>query len=232
MKELIPKDNYGIFADNHDVARVDSLYVAKYFEKRHDNVIRDIDNLDCSEEFRLLNFEGSSYKNEQGKKQPCYYMTRDGFVFLAMGYRGKKAARFKELYIRRFNEMESMISTLITARNDFSELTESIKFINPDAKAHTYSNECNMLNRIITGYSAKDFRERNGIQKGESIRPYMDKYQLKLLEVLQKVDIGLLYSGLSYQERKNKLEEYTERYYAKEKACIPVAAGTHALINM
>ncbi|MGN0585143.1 MAG: Rha family transcriptional regulator [Ruminococcus sp.] len=87
------------FADNHDTARVDSLYVAKYFEKRHDNVIRDIENLDCSEEFRHLNFEETSYKDEQGKKRPCYYMTRDGFVFLAMGYRGKKAARFKELYI-------------------------------------------------------------------------------------------------------------------------------------
>lgn len=229
MKELIPKDNYGVFADSHDVARVDSLYVAKYFEKEHKNVLADIRNLDCSSEFSQLNFQPSTYKDDRGKKQPCYYMTRDGFVFLAMGYRGKKAARFKELYIRRFNEMESMISTLITARNDFSELTESIKFIKPDAKAHTYSNECNMLNRIITGYSAKDFRERNGIQKGESIRPYMDKHQLKLLEALQKIDIGLLYSGLSYQERKNKLEEYSERYYAKEKACIPVAAGTHAL---
>lgn len=229
MKELIPKDNYGVFADSHDIARVDSLYVAKYFEKEHKNVLADIRNLDCSIEFSQLNFQPSTYKDDRGKKQPCYYMTRDGFVFLAMGYRGKKAARFKELYIRRFNEMESMISTLITARNDFSELTESIKFIKPDAKAHTYSNECNMLNRIITGYSAKDFRERNGIQKGESIRPYMDKHQLKLLEVLQKVDIGLLYSGLSYQERKNKLEEYAERYYAKEKACIPVGAGTHAI---
>lgn len=229
MKELIPKDNYGVFADSHDIARVDSLYVAKYFEKEHKNVLADIRNLDCSIEFSQLNFQPSTYKDDRGKKQPCYYMTRDGFVFLAMGYRGKKAARFKELYIRRFNEMESMISTLITARNDFSELTESIKFIKPDAKAHTYSNECNMLNRIITGYSAKDFRERNGIQKGESIRPYMDKHQLKLLEALQKIDIGLLYSGLSYQERKNKLEEYAERYYAKEKACIPVGAGTHAI---
>lgn len=229
MKELIPKDNYGVFADSHDIARVDSLYVAKYFEKEHKNVLADIRNLDCSIEFSQLNFQPSTYKDDRGKKQPCYYMTRDGFVFLAMGYRGKKAARFKELYIRRFNEMESMISTLITARNDFSELTESIKFIKPDAKAHTYSNECNMLNRIITGYSAKDFRERNGIQKGESIRPYMDKHQLKLLEALQKIDIGLLYSSLSYQERKNKLEEYAERYYAKEKACIPVGAGTHAI---
>jgi len=33
MKELIPKDEYGVFADTHNVARVDSLYEAKFFEK-------------------------------------------------------------------------------------------------------------------------------------------------------------------------------------------------------
>lgn len=71
MKELIPKDTYGVFADMHETARVDSLFVAKFFEKEHKNVIRDIRELDCSEEFRLLNFEQSSYKNEQGKRQPC-----------------------------------------------------------------------------------------------------------------------------------------------------------------
>lgn len=31
MKELIPKDTYGVFADMHDTARVDSLFVAKFF---------------------------------------------------------------------------------------------------------------------------------------------------------------------------------------------------------
>ena len=35
LKELIPKDEYGIFADTHDIARVDSLYVADFFEKEH-----------------------------------------------------------------------------------------------------------------------------------------------------------------------------------------------------
>jgi Rha family phage regulatory protein len=39
-------------------------------------------------------------------------MTRDGFAFLVMGYRGKKTARFKEDYIRRFNQMESFIKPL------------------------------------------------------------------------------------------------------------------------
>ena len=46
MKELIPKDEYGIFADTHDTARVDSLFVAQAFEKRHDNVLKDIRELD------------------------------------------------------------------------------------------------------------------------------------------------------------------------------------------
>ncbi|MCM1225164.1 MAG: Rha family transcriptional regulator, partial [Lachnospiraceae bacterium] len=115
MKEIIPRDEFGVFADGKDTARVDSLSVARFFEKEHKNVLRDIEKLDCSNEFRLLNFELSSYRNEQNKKQPCYCMTRDGFVFLVMGYRGKKAAYYKELYIKKFNAMEGFISTIVSA---------------------------------------------------------------------------------------------------------------------
>ena len=60
MKELIGKDEIGMFVDNHDVALVDSRYVARCFEKRHDDVLKSIRNLDCSEEFRLRNFAESS----------------------------------------------------------------------------------------------------------------------------------------------------------------------------
>ena len=42
MRELIPKDQYGVFADTKDTARVDSLFVAEFFEKEHKNVLRDI----------------------------------------------------------------------------------------------------------------------------------------------------------------------------------------------
>nr|DAP35701.1 MAG TPA: regulatory protein [Caudoviricetes sp.] len=165
MKEIIPKDDYGVFVDGHDVALVDSRYVAQYFEKEHRSVLRDIRELDCSEEFRLHNFVQSSYKNDQGKKQPCYYMTRDGFVFLAMGYRGKKAAKFKELYIRRFNEMERFIRTLVLTRKEFPLLTENIKLLHDHPKPYHFSNECDMINRIVTGMSAKQFRQANGIEK-------------------------------------------------------------------
>lgn len=208
MKEIIPKDDYGVFVDGHDVALVDSRYVAQYFEKEHKNVVRDIRELDCSEEFSRLNFEPSTYKDDRGKKQPCYYMTRDGFVFLAMGYRGKKAAKFKELYIRRFNEMERFIRTLVLTRKEFPLLTENIKLLHDHPKPYHFSNECDMINRIVIGMSAKQFRQANSIEKGKSIRPYLSDAQIQMMETLQKVDVGLLVSVPDFEQRKRYLEWY------------------------
>lgn len=84
-----------------------SNQVAEHFGKRHDTVLRAIRNLEYSADFRLRNFAESSYINEQGKKQPCFRMTRDGFAFLAMGFTGKEAAQWKEAYINAFNKMEA-----------------------------------------------------------------------------------------------------------------------------
>ena len=211
MQTLIPMDDYGVFVDKRDTARVDSRILAHFFEKRHDHVIRDIRELDCSEEFRLSNFGESTYINEQGHKQPCYVMTRDGFVFLAMGYRGKKAAQFKELYIRRFNEMEAFIKTLVSARQEFPLLTENIRLLKDDPKPYHFSNECDMLNRIAIGMTAKQFRILHGIEKKTSIRPYLTQEQIDLLEILQKVDIGLLVSVPDFHERKRYLEWYAAK---------------------
>ena len=86
-----------------------SIMVAEKFGKRHDNILRDIENLECSQVFRELNFEESSYTNTQNKVFPMYEMTRDGFTFLAMGFTGSEAAKWKEAYINAFNAMESKL---------------------------------------------------------------------------------------------------------------------------
>ena len=51
----------------------------------------------------------SSYLTMVAKKLPMYYITRDGFMFLVMGFTGKTAAKWKEAYIKAFNEMEAKI---------------------------------------------------------------------------------------------------------------------------
>ena len=216
MKELIPMDDYGVFADTSDTARANSLIVAQMFEKEHKDVLKSIRNLDCSEEFRLRNFAPSSYINEQGKRQPCINMTRDGFTFLVMGYRGKKAARFKEAYIRRFNEMESFIRTLVATRQDFPELAENIKLLHDSPRPYHFSNECDMINRLVTGMTAKQFRETHGLKKGETIRPHLTDDQIWLMNALQKADIGLLISTPIYEERKRRLEWYKAKLLERQ----------------
>jgi len=217
LKELIPRDEYGIFADIHDTARVDSRSVAALFEKNHKEVLRDIRNLTNSEsglsdEFRRRNFALSSYITSQNKKQPCYYLTRDGFTMLAMGYTGEKAMRFKELYIKRFNEMEALIKQLVAARQEFPMLTEMIRTVHDNPKPYHYSNECDMINRLVIGMSAKKFRESHGIEKGRSIRPYLTEEQIRLIDELQIVDVGLLMSVPKLDDRKRLLEQHLEQH--------------------
>lgn len=216
MNTLIPMDEYGVLVDKHDTPRVDSRYVAQFFEKQHKHVLRDIAKLTepksgLSEEFRKTNFTLSSYADSTGRKLRCYLLTRDGFTLLAMGYTGQKAMQFKELYIRRFNEMEAFIKTLVSARQEFPLLTENIRLLNDDPKPYHFSNECDMLNRIVLGMTAKQFRVMHEIEKKTSIRPYLTQEQIDLLETLQKVDIGLLVSVPDYHERKRYLEWYAAK---------------------
>lgn len=217
MKELIQKNEYGLFADKKGIARVDSLYVAEFFDKNHKEVLRDIRNIAApnsglSKDFAELNFAPGSYKDKRNQKRPCYYLTRDGFTMLVMGYTGKKALRFKELYIRRFNEMEELIKILVKARTEFPLLTENIKLLHESPKPYHFSNECDLINRIVIGKSAKQFKLENGIEKGKSIRPYLSKDKIELIELLQKVDVGLLVAFPNYEDRKRHLEWYKQKW--------------------
>lgn len=92
-------------------AVVSSRDISRVFEKRHDNVLRDIKNIiDSDAEWDLLNFEEMSYSDSYGRNQTEYAITRDGFTLLVMGYTGEKAMGFKKAYIAAFNEMERKLT--------------------------------------------------------------------------------------------------------------------------
>lgn len=93
----------------HDRITTSSMIVAEIFEKEHRNVLRSIQDLECSPEFRELNFELSSYKTLQNKSLPMYFITKDGFMMLAMGFTGEKATKFREKFIAAFNKMEKAL---------------------------------------------------------------------------------------------------------------------------
>ncbi|MGZ4957205.1 MAG: Rha family transcriptional regulator [Methylobacter sp.] len=73
----------------HGQIKTTSIKVAEHFGKRHDNVIRAIESLECSAEFHALNFEEMEIDIEIGlgktRKSTAYKITKDGFVFLITG---------------------------------------------------------------------------------------------------------------------------------------------------
>lgn len=88
-----------------------SILVAEKFERNHRDILRAIKKLDCSPDFTERNFTLSEYEDITGRKLPMYRMTKDGFIFLVMGFTGSKAAKFKEDYINAFNEMHDYINS-------------------------------------------------------------------------------------------------------------------------
>lgn len=110
-----------------------SRKVAEVFGKEHKHVIRDIRDLECSIEFTRSNFGPNKIKvlNGSGEETESYDITRDGLVFLVMGYRGAKAAQMKEAYIAAFNEMERQL-TQGTNQIDTAEEFDQRLVDNPD----------------------------------------------------------------------------------------------------
>ena len=117
----------------HGQPMTTSLKVAEVFGKLHKNVLRKLETLECSPEFRQLNFEQASQTVQQPNGGTAEYkiwnMTKNGFIFLAMGFIGKMAAQFKERYIGAFDWMAEQLS---------QQILQGIRIPTPNGGDNTY----------------------------------------------------------------------------------------------
>lgn len=146
--------------------------VADVFGKEHRNVLATIGGLLKNQQTQHM-FMKSTYVNEQnGQSYPMYYMNRDGFTLLAMGFTGKKALQFKISYINAFNSMETQIKTGYVIPGSYAEAlklaasqAEQIEDMKPkalfaDAVATSHTS-------ILIGDLAKLIRQ-NGVDIGQN----------------------------------------------------------------
>ena len=110
---LLPSEHFSPSVSLHSGRpATTSLEVAKFFGKRHDHVVRSIQDLisNTPKLFSAPNFGAAEYSDEQGKPRPMLILYRDGFMLLVMGYTGKKALAMKLAYIEAFNRMEEELA--------------------------------------------------------------------------------------------------------------------------
>ena len=185
------------------VAMTDSLKVAEVFGKRHDNVLKKIN---CSKQFNALHFKAVKYTDEKGEKRPKVLMTQDGFTFLVMGFTGKKAAEFKEAYIKQFNEMREWISKREHLSTNQHILNDAIQ-MRFDGEHFAYSRENNLVYIVALGTTRKKWLADNLYPNDVEIRECLNAKQLQLVELLTIENAVFIKLGMNYTDRKSRLLE-------------------------
>lgn len=185
-----------------------SLDVAETFGKEHKNVLRDIRELGCSEEFNRLNLEPISYTDTMNRKQDAVAMTRDGFTLLVMGYNGELAMKFKEGYIKQFNAMEAALRGKLIEREKGiavrQALTKALQQSNEDNRmhGHAYSTYTNCIYKVLFGIDAARLREKFGIKKSDNLRDCFSQEELRAVQSMECLVSGLVDCGWEYSRVK------------------------------
>ena len=98
------------------ISVIDSREVAEIIDKKHYNLLRDIENYMrvllnskmSSDKF----FIESNYTDASGKKNKCYLLTKQGCEMVANKMTGEKGILFTAKYVQAFNQMEQAIKEL------------------------------------------------------------------------------------------------------------------------
>lgn len=206
--------------NKEEVLTTTSRQVAEVFEKRHSDVLRDIECLSCSKEFTERNFALSAYKDESGKSNKEYVLTKDGFVMLAMGYSGTKAMAFKEKYIQAFNEMEKELRKIYKERQLWETerakgimirhiLTDTIKMKVAESpnKRFAYPNYTKLIYKALFGKPFNELKQEYSVKPKESIRDYLTSEQLKEVESMEMLVSSLINCGWGYEQIKEFIDQ-------------------------
>lgn len=197
--------------NKREVNVVSSLDVAETFGKEHYHVLEDIREI--QEKISTPEFSGLFYEEEyiasNGKKNPMYFMNRDGVTILVMGYTGEKAMQFKLAYIKQFNAMEELLKGKlierekgIVVRQAFAKaLKESGE--NERMHNHAYSTYTDLIYKAVFDKNARQLREEYGISKQDNLRDLLSQEELAKVKSVEMVVSGLVDCGWGYDDVKN-----------------------------
>lgn len=198
-------EELGIFEKNTD-AWVSTRAISRLFGKEHKDIlaiIREQIIPNITEEFSRRNFPPSKSKDSRGKMQPEFLLNRKSFAMVVMGFTGKKAMAFKEAYIEAFEAMCTVIDTRQISKAGYKEMTAAIKRTFTDQRA--YAIEADMINQIVLGMKASDFREVHSIENGNT-RDGVVFDKLAALDRAQRLNAQLITAGVPFATRQSIIE--------------------------
>lgn len=190
-----------------------SREIAELTGKRHDNVMADIRNMLNELEKDPLSFQGI-YRDSMNRKQAEYHLDRELTETLITGY----SIPLRHRVIKRLHELEGKVRELEDAkasrqraRLEAPALTDAVQYsrqaAGKDVKPHHFSNEFDLINRVVLGGSSKQYRAAHGLSPTDPIRDTLTPCQIKAVEHMQRLNASLIDVGMDFEQRKAKLHQ-------------------------
>lgn len=151
---------------------------------------------------------GSAKARKQIRKE--YHCTPEMVKQLAMVESSDKGQTVRlyfldcELVAHKLLEQKEERSKLSV---EYKPMTKAIQDFHEDPRPYHYSNEADMINRIVLGCSAAKFKKSNDIGQNESVRDYMTQLQMEAVVSLQRANTFMLEMCEPYEDRKEKLNK-------------------------
>lgn len=105
---------------------------------------------------------------------------------------------------QRLNDEHDRKQVRLAARTGYLPMSEAVQDAHDPVQFYHFSNEANLINRIVLGLSSKEYRETYGV---DSVRDAVATDQLKWIEKLQLINTGLIEVGMDFKTRKRLLRE-------------------------
>jgi phage regulator Rha-like protein len=195
-----------------------SREIADLTGKRHDNVMQVISSL-ITAQILTPEIQESIFKHRGNEYKQWVLNKRDSLVLVA-----RLSPEFTAAVVDRWQELEQNLNLEQQRKADRKQarleapqmaraLQEARARQGKESPSHVYSNDFDMINRIVLGLPAKKFKEAQGLEAESALRDSLSPMQIKAVLALQNLNQSFLELDMSFEERKEKLQLIFMRKY-------------------
>lgn len=125
---------------------------------------------------------------------------------LVYAYAGWISAEFYKLILDTFTASRKHAAIRLQTKDAQLKMTDALKESRDKVMWYQYANEADMINRIVIGMSAKEYRDAHGLVSSDNIRDHVTTEELYLIDQLLITDSHLINVGMDYDERRELLQ--------------------------
>ena len=221
VTNMTKRNSISIISNNQTMSSVELLKVINKARKDFNEKpvrLNDFNNR-IADELSDDHYESFVVQNSNNTTSIVYKLTLDQCMLVSM--RETKAVRRYVLTKIKELELKLQASQLFkltrqTSKDEYLPMTDAIAEAHEEIKPYHFSNESDLINRIILGMTASKFRQHHDIPKSDAIRDYLSTAQLNCIIALQRANTVYIEDGLDFQERKEKLTSLFNRKHKQK----------------